>query len=290
MVGQRLQAGLSSMERATEEMDGVSYLLALRKLEALSPEKISRKLRLLHQRLIRSCGLQVHLGGSPEDTAAARPWVDQLIQALPLGSPEPPAVWERLYPAQPEGLLIPSPVNFVGCATMIDLQGTAGHASHHVARQLLNNDYLWERVRMQGGAYGCFSRLSDVKGRFVFTSYRDPHIDRTLDIYRTAGEWLSSLDISPETLEQAIIGTVGKMDPPERPSSQVYKSFYRHLIGLHYERRLQRWQEIMDTRLSHVHHFGQTLTQAMQEQEHICTLSGAKNLDGSKIPFTRIPI
>jgi Zn-dependent M16 (insulinase) family peptidase len=140
---------------------------------------------------------------------------------------------------------------------------------------------------MRGGAYGCSSSLNHLDGRFLLTSYRDPHIDQTLDLYRAAGGWLSALQLDDRALEQAKIGTLGKMDPPERPATMVSKSFFRHLVGLTYERRLSYWEQILETRLDHIHHFGHVLTKAMETETRVCTLSGPTGLDASRVPFRR---
>ena len=138
---------------------------------------------------------------------------------------------------------------------------------------------------MRGGAYGCSATFSHLDGRFIFTSYRDPQLEQTLDRYRDSAVWLKELSMDSAALDQAKIGTLGKMDPPERPSSLVGKSFYRHLIGLTYEQRLTHWEQILDTRLEHVHAFGEALEQAMKQDARVCVLGGPHNLDAAAFSF-----
>ena len=41
-------------------------------------------------------------------------------------------------------------------------------------------DYLWNQVRVQGGAYGSSASSNPISGSFVFSSYRDPNLKKTL--------------------------------------------------------------------------------------------------------------
>ncbi|MEX2606941.1 MAG: insulinase family protein [Kiritimatiellia bacterium] len=285
VVRLRLKATFSAMERASEEMDGVRYLMRLRDYETLSPKTLLKRVQALHRRLITRHNLRLHIGGDPSGIEQAREQLGHLLSTLPPGTNDPTAQWPLLDLAGPEGLVTSSPVQFVGLATQLPLSGAATHFSHFVAQRLINNDYLWERVRMRGGAYGSACAFSHLDGQLTFTSYRDPHIQQTLDIYRGAGQWLQDLDLSAGDLEQAVIGTLGKLSPPERPSSQVSKNFFRHLLGLTFAQRQRFWQDIRDTTPDHLRAFGAQLTQAMETESGICVLGGEKAFTRSGLPL-----
>lgn len=281
VVNLRLKASYSPMERATEEMDGVAYLTRLRQLETLEPEELCRQLQRLHERLIVTSGLKLHSGGDSESLQALESHLPAFLGALPAGSRSDAEKWPLLSAGQPEGLVVASPVQFVGLACRPDLSATGNHYSHFVAQRLINNDYLWERVRMKGGAYGSSSGYSHLDGILTFSSYRDPHLDQTLDIYRNAGKWLAASPLSKEDLEQAVIGTIGKLSPPERPSTQVSKSFFRHLIGLSFAQREIFWQQILETTPAHLQAYAEAITEAIQQEERICVLGGQTALETS---------
>ncbi|MDF3130514.1 insulinase family protein [Kiritimatiellaeota bacterium B1221] len=281
VVSLRLKASFSAMERATEEMDGICYLLRLRELEKLDPETLREQILTLHQRLISRAHLTLHVGGDPETLSRLQDRTPAFLGALPEGTYAEPRSWDLLDIKQPEGWVTASPIQFVGLACQPDLSATQNHFSHFVAQRLINNDYLWERVRMKGGAYGSSSSYSHLDGLMIFSSYRDPHVDQTLEIYKGAGEWLQNLHLSKHDLEQAVIGTIGKMSPPERPSSQVSKSFFRHLIGLSFEQREKFWKEILETTPDHLHAYGKAVSEAFQQETRVCVLGGQKALEAS---------
>jgi Zn-dependent M16 (insulinase) family peptidase len=96
----------------------------------------------------------------------------------------------------------------------------------------LSKGYLYNRIRVQGGAYGGMS-LYDPLGRiFSFLSYRDPHLAETLNVYDAAAPWLLDTGIGEEDLEKTIIGTIGSLDRPADPAGKGYLSMVRHFAGI----------------------------------------------------------
>ena len=94
----------------------------------------------------------------------------------------------------------------------------------------LSYAYLWEEVRVKGGAYGSHARYNGANGLFNFTSYRDPNVTKTLDAYAGIGNYVNErMDLSDEAIEQAIIGTIKSLDQPIRPSQAVGTALARHL-------------------------------------------------------------
>lgn len=281
VVSLRLKAGFSSMERASEEMDGVCYLDKLRALEEVDPEEVRESLLSLHKKIINRRNLRFHIGGDNASLATAKQKSDAFLSVLPIGTESFSSDWPPLDITEPEGLIVASPVQFVGLATKLDLSATQHHFSHFVGQRLINNDYLWELVRMKGGAYGSSSSYSHLDGSLVFSSYRDPHLDQSIEIYKKAGDWLQNLSLSQVDLEQSLIGTLGKMSPPERPSSLVSKNFFRQLIGLKHSRRERYWREILETKPEHLKAYGAAISEALAQETRICVLGGKASISES---------
>jgi presequence protease len=87
----------------------------------------------------------------------------------------------------PKGLTIPAQVNFVGKGANLFQLGYQLHGSAYVINNHLNGTWLWEKIRVQGGAYGGFT-FDSQSGVFNFLSYRDPNLLQSLEIYdQTSG-------------------------------------------------------------------------------------------------------
>ncbi len=96
----------------------------------------------------------------------------------------------------------------------------------------LSFGYLWNEVRVKGGAYGVRASLDGGRGSFNFSSYRDPNIERTLGVYLKAQGFVDDeMDLSPQGVEQAVIGTFKQLDAPMRPSSAVLTALSRYASG-----------------------------------------------------------
>jgi Zn-dependent M16 (insulinase) family peptidase len=96
----------------------------------------------------------------------------------------------------------------------------------------LSYGYLWNEVRVKGGAYGVRAALDGGRGTFALSSFRDPNIVRTLDSFASVREYVANeMDLSPEGLEQSVIGAIKTLDVPMRPPTAVATALMRHLGG-----------------------------------------------------------
>jgi len=83
--------------------------------------------------------------------------------------------------------------------------------------------YLWNEVRVQGGAYGAGLNTSET-GRMVTYSYRDPSPARTLGINRSMSKGLRDFVAGDERIDKYIISTVGESEPPLGSENQILVS------------------------------------------------------------------
>lgn len=78
---------------------------------------------------------------------------------------------------------------------------------------ILQYGYLWTKVRVQGGAYGAFTRFYD-NGDMVFCSYRDPNLRSSVEAYDGLAEYLKTFDVSDREMTKYVIGTLSRIDVP----------------------------------------------------------------------------
>jgi presequence protease len=109
-----------------------------------------------------------------------------------------------------------------------------------VLGHLLSTGYLWEKVRMEGGAYGAFSYPRNMDGLFLLGSYRDPNIASTLRAFADGLRLMESGQLDPGEVDKAVIGTIGKEDRPMDPGEKGFVSLQRSLHGITDEARQAR--------------------------------------------------
>jgi len=154
-----------------------------------------------------------------------------LLSALPEGKNPQVVETEESRPAH-VGVAIPADVCYVATAFAAPPYAERSAAPLFVLAKQLSNGYLYQRIRVQGGAYGGFCRYEPSSGVFAFLSYRDPHLTETLEIYKEAMEFVSANPIPGEEVEKAIIGTIGALDRPLDPAGRGYTAMIREFSGL----------------------------------------------------------
>jgi hypothetical protein len=123
----------------------------------------------------------------------------------------------------------------------------------------LRTTWLWDRVRVQGGAYGARCNFDRFSGVLTFTSYRDPNLQKTIAAFDNAAEFLDTAPISQDELTRAIIGAISDIDMYMLPDAKGYTSLQRYLIGNTDELRQQMRDEILSTTVDHFRAFAGVL-------------------------------
>jgi presequence protease len=109
-----------------------------------------------------------------------------------------------------------------------------------VLGHLLSTGYLWEKVRMEGGAYGAFSYPRNMDGLFLLGSYRDPNITATILAFGEGLKLMESGPLDSVEVDKAVIGTIGREDRPIDPGEKGFVSLQRKLHGITDEARQAR--------------------------------------------------
>ncbi len=167
--------------------------------------------------------------------------------------------WAPELSTSNEGLTMPVKVNYVGKATDIYHLGHKLHGSFPVVAGYLKTTWLWDMVRLQGGAYGAFSLLDNLSGVFAYLSYRDPNLLKTLSIFDESGDFLRKLQLSDHELTKSIIGAIGRRDQYMLPDAKGFTSLKRTLSGVTDEYRQRIRNEVLATTAGDFASFGEVL-------------------------------
>lgn len=261
LVMLRLMAPFGSADWAAEKMKGVSYLAFLRDLARKVDSEwdgVHRSLEAVRTHLI-GCGrmvVNVTLDGDSWASLASK--MDAFLGALPEGDGGRSGWRPEVFPLH-EGLVVPTQVNYVGKGFNLYRTGYRFHGSALVASHFLRTAWLWDRIRVQGGAYGAFSRLDRFSGDFAMVSYRDPHVVKTLKVFDETAAFLKNLSLNQEEITKSVIGVIGDMDRYMLPDAKGFTSMIRHLTGDDEDTRQRMREEILETSLQDLRRFGDAL-------------------------------
>lgn len=258
----RMDAKLNVAGWISEQMGGVSYLEFLQTLEEKVDkdwDEISSSLEEIRKSLLSRNGCLINMTADGRILSDSRKFVSKFLDSLPSNPLVGAATWNARLPSENEAIVIPTQVNYVGKAANLYETGYQLDGSAYVISKYISNTWLWDRVRVSGGAYGGFCDFDTHSGVFSFLSYRDPNLLKTLDVYNGTGDFLRGLEMDDDTLTKAIIGTIGDVDSYQLPDAKGYSSLLRHLLGITDEERQRRRGEILSTSLKDFKEFADAI-------------------------------
>ncbi len=249
VVFYRLRSKFDVSHWAREQLSGVSALFFLRGLMKQVEQDwpaVLEKLEAIRSILINRNAMLCNVTLDSENWASVQPKLDAFLTTLP-AHPVEAQTWSPTYTQFSEGLTIPAKVNYVAKGGAIYDLGYTLDGSLAVITNYLRSTWLWEKIRIQGGAYGAFCVFDQHTGIFGYGSYRDPNLLETLDNYDQSSTFLKNLDLSQDELTKSIIGAIGRLDAYQLPDAKGYSSMARHLIGYTDAMRQQFRDEVLST-------------------------------------------
>jgi hypothetical protein len=261
VINLRIRAHFNQADWVRELTGGISYFLFLGRLAGEIDEnwgKVVSDLEEVRRLLINRSAMTFNLTTDRKDLHSIEPRVRRFLGSLPDRAAEI-ETWQPLLFPQFEGIMIPSQVNYVGKGADLYREGYESHGSSKVITGYLRTSWLWERVRVQGGAYGGFCLFDRISGVFTFISYRDPNLLKTIENFDGTAQFLRSALLPDDEVRKAIIGAIGDLDSYMLPDMRGYVSMLRHLAGDSEEVRQKMRDQILGTTASDFRAFAEIL-------------------------------
>lgn len=264
----RLKAHHNEAHWVGEKMGGVEALFFIRQLvEDIDKDwdAVCQRMERIRATLLARESIIFNITVDPEAMPNVLDSLERFIENLPTTGTFTSKDWKPgSFPAS-EALTAPTRVNYVGCAANLYDAGYKFHGSALVITRYLQTAWLWEKIRVQGGAYGGMCAFDQRSGVFTFASYRDPNLGNSLDIYKATGNYLKNLELSDDELTRALIGAIGQLDAYQLPDAKGYASCMRYLLDYTNEERQQLRDEVLATTQAHFNAFGETLNKAFEK-------------------------
>lgn len=216
-------SGFSTASYISEAWSGLKYYQTIQQLVAQLPSHLDaliERLFSLKERLFNAATPHLVLSCDQSNFQDLYKKEFYGITELPKGKQ---SLWKPDFPTTPissQARLLSSPVAFTCEAfkTVTYLHPDAPALS--IATLIMDNKILHARVREQGGAYGVGAHYAPMLGQFYFHAYRDPHIQRTLNAFHESIDYLATVNIQQNDLEEAVIGMIQQLDAPISPGSR----------------------------------------------------------------------
>ncbi len=275
----RLGARFSELGVLNEYTQGVEYVKFVRNLvnniDILWPQ-ILKDLQTIHQHLFISKNLSLDLIADKDILEQGEKAFNPLLEKFGENNYEK-TPWNYNYLFDNEAFIVPSRVNYIGLGTNLFKQDYAFQGSALVITRYLRMTYLWDRIRVIGGAYGCGLQFSKHTGSLTFASYRDPQVSKSIETFKGAAEYLGNLQLSQRDLDCAIIGTIGEIDSYMLPEAKGITALWRELTGESIELRQKIRDEVFSTKRENFHDFAKPLQKAINDANYVAF--GGNNLE-----------
>lgn len=148
---------------------------------------------------------------------------------------------------------------------------------------MMGCDYLWDQIRVKGGAYGCMCNFGK-NGDSYFVSYRDPHLKRTITVYEQAAAYIRNFEADERMILQFIIGAISEMDIPLNPAAKGTRSLGGYLSKLTVEDLQKERDELLCMDQSTLRGLADYI-EAFMEEEYLCVIGSEEKIAAQKELF-----
>lgn len=288
IASSRLFANFSPLGKYNEILSGLTFYWFLSDLEKNFDKKfeeLTNKLEEVSGALFRKNGLIASVTTRESDFRKLEKGLlgltDRLSDKEISQSP-----YSFDYSKRNEALLSPSKVQYVVQGFNYRNSGHEYSGELQVLKSIISLDYLWNRVRVQGGAYGSFARFSR-NGNMFLGSYRDPNLVKTLEIYKGLPGYLKNFQADKRQMTKYIIGTISNIDTPLTPSMKGEAATDDYISHLSLEEKQKERDEILGTTEKGIRDKSRLIEDLVKEN-YYCVLGNDKILKDNENLFDEL--
>ena len=286
-AGHSLAAGqaLSYLSKQAYLMDQVNGLAFYRLLEGLEKdfegkkEELSDNMERLVRYIFRPENLMVDFTAERNGLEGLEKLIEGLKAKLYRESVE-----GKPYVPRPvkknEGLMSSAQIQYVCRAGNYADKGLSYTGALRVLKVVMSYEYLWMQVRVKGGAYGCMCQFGKT-GESYFVSYRDPNLEKTIEVYEKAADFVAGFDADERTMTQYIIGAVSALDMPLTPAAWGTYSLAGYMTGLAFEKVQKERDELLSADAETIRKLAAHI-RAFMEDDCLCVVGNEDRIKAQK--------
>ncbi len=172
-------------------------------------------------------------------------------------------------------IIVPTLVNYNSAVMRSSRIGSSESVYEKLFSRIIETGFLWENIRMKGGAYGVSASANSIEGIFSFSSYRDPHIEETQKIFYKSLSSVSAVTLNDDIFLKSIISSVGKEIRPISPGEKGVVNTLRKIYGLDDNLRQKNRDIMLSSEIKNIIDTSERL-KAQYDTASKCILSGSE--------------
>ena len=185
-----------------------------------------------------------------------------------------------------EGFKTASKVQYVARTGNFIDHGASYTGALQILKVILSYDYLWQNIRVKGGAYGCMSNFNRI-GEGYFVSYRDPNLRRTVEVYEGVVDYLKNFTVSERDMTKYIIGTMSNIDQPMTPAIKGERSMNLYMNKVSADMIRKERNQILDAGQEDIRALAR-VAEAVLEADQFCVIGSEEKIEENKDMFTTV--
>jgi len=248
-------------------------------------EEIAGKLANLASVVFNRQNLLVSITAGENDYSVFRKEFSALLEHLPDAVPVP-VHYSFSPPVINEGLFTPGKVQYVAKGFNFRQLGYEYTGVMQVVSTISKLTYLWNRLRVRGGAYGVFAQFSR-NGELFLGSYRDPNLAETLEVFDGLPEFLRSTDFGEEQITKYILGSISSIDQPLTPSMKGIRATIRWITGNTQEDIQKARDQLIETTLEDIRGIADIIDDSLKKN-YFCVVGSETKIKQSKGIFNSV--
>ena len=267
---------------------GIAYYEEICKMDKQmkeQPELVIGRLQKLIQQIFGQERLLVSFTAEKDCYERAVPAIQAFVESLPVGE-KAAAMPDFALGQKNEGFTDASAIQYVSRSGNFVKKGYKYTGALNILKMILSYDYLWNNVRVKGGAYGCSSSFLRT-GDSYFTSYRDPNLGKTNEVYEKMPEYIRNFQADEREMTKYIIGTLGNMDAPLYPEGKGQRAITAYLKKLTLEELQEERDEILNATDADIRALAD-IVQAVLSDGNFCVIGNENNIQKEKELFMNI--
>ena len=271
-----------------EVIHGIDFLRLIQSLcENFEDKKdeIVDKLERLVRCIFRPEKLLVDVTGTKELFESIEPIISEFRSKL-FTSPYSGNIFVPNVSKKNEGFETAGQVQYVARAGNYRDAGLEYTGALRVLKTIMSYDYLWNNVRVLGGAYGAMNFFGR-SGDSYMVSYRDPNLENTISVYEKAAAYIAGIELDDRKILQFIIGTLSDLDAPLSPSAKGSLGLKAYLTGMTDEDYQKERDEILNVNEGIIRGLSVYLD-AVFKEDYLCVVGNSDNIKKAKDRFMNV--
>ena len=274
-----------------DDTDGIGFYEKVKEIAEdfdSHKEELIRNLKEISRRIFRADNMMMSYTSSEEGLAPALDALASVRDRLNSGMEKKDTACAIHCRKRNEGFKTSSKVQYVArCGNFID-GGQEYTGALQILKVILSYDYLWQNIRVKGGAYGCMSSFNRA-GEGYLVSYRDPNLEKTNEVFEGVVDYLKNFTVDDRDMNKFIIGTMSNLDRPMNPAAKGSRSMNLYMNHVTEDMLRQERAQILEAGQEDIRALAD-IVQTVLDAGLICVIGSEEKIEQQKQLFEEVRI